>query len=177
MDLSATSSQNGLIREDSSLAETFLLIATHNTKKCWALQKRFLKYCLPSFLHTSSWCHEATWAHVKLRQIYALPTVIILLLCILFLHSFSSLWIWPGGSYLCDQAAVNRAGWQTAEEPEMWNSISRTPQNTKMKLGRESWHILNSVDAQWMCNQVMLLYKPPCPSENVTFSSQYIYFL
>lgn len=47
VDLSATSSQNGLIREDSSLAETFLLILAHNTKKCWALLKRFLKYCLP----------------------------------------------------------------------------------------------------------------------------------
>lgn len=112
-----------------------------------------------------------------MRYIYALPTAPILFPCILFSHSFSSLWIWPGGSYLCDQAAVNRAGWQTAEEPEMWNSISRTPQNTKMKLRRESWHTLNSVDAQWLCNQVMLLYKPPCPSENVTFFYDFVFCL
>ena len=58
--LPTASSQNGLIRADSSLAEAFLL----HTKKCWALLKRLLKYCLPSFLALLllvSWSDLSTW--------------------------------------------------------------------------------------------------------------------
>lgn len=121
VDLSATSSQNGLIRGDSSLAETFPLILTHNTKKCWALLWRFFEV-LPALIPGTPppGTVEPTRAHVKMRQIHALPNVIILFLCLLLARSLTrscSLWVWPGGSYLCDRAAVNRAAWQTAEEP------------------------------------------------------------
>lgn len=119
VDLSATSSQNGLIREASFLAETFLIRLT-TQRRVMLYSRGFWSIGCPRSWHASSWYWEVTQAHVKLRQIYALPNVIILFLRLLFSHFFlPPLWIWPGGSYLCDQAAVNRAAWQTAEEPEM----------------------------------------------------------
>lgn len=119
VDLSATSSQNGLIREASFLAETFLIRLT-TQRRVMLYSRGFWSIGCPRSWHASSWYREVTQAHVKLRQIYALPNVIILFLRLLFSHFFlPPLWIWPGGSYLCDQAAVNRAAWQTAEEPEM----------------------------------------------------------
>lgn len=129
VDLSASSSQNGLINEDSSLAETSFLTLTHNTKKCWA-EDVFEE--LPALISGTppSWYHDATWAHVKLRWIYALPTVIILFLHFLFTLTFPLY-----GPSLGDpihstrQLSTGQPG--RAEKAEMWKSISRIPQNTK----------------------------------------------
>lgn len=122
-DLFASSSlKYGLIREDSSLAETFLLIRIHRTKNCWAFYSRGVFEALPAlnFWHTSSWSRAATWAHVKPRHMRLFQTISSCFLPQSLSHFSASPWIWPRGSYLCDQAAVNRAAWQTAEEPEMW---------------------------------------------------------
>lgn len=116
----------------------------------------FWSIACPGFCQTSSWQHDITWAHVKLRWIYSPTNVLILFLCLLLSHSPLALWIWPGDSYLCEQTAANRAGLNC----EMlflglhWMQKWSSGEN-------KSCHIVNSSDVQWICNQVMLLHTAP----------------
>lgn len=77
-DSSVTLSQDSFIREDRSLAETFLLIHS-NTERCCALLKMFLKYCLLSFpacVLFASWSDPSACENKT--------DVTILFLCLLF---------------------------------------------------------------------------------------------
>lgn len=142
-DLFTSSSRKcGLIREDSSLAETFLLIRIHRTKNCWAFYSRGFSEALPAlnFWHTSSWRRAATWAHVKPRHMRLFPNDIILfspslslsLFCLSVDLASGILFMWPGS---CQQGSL-------ADCRGAWNVkglfLGLRKNTKKLKLRRES---------------------------------------
>lgn len=130
VDLSATSSQNGLIREASFLAETFLIRLT-TQRRVMLYSRGFWSIGCPRSWHASYWYREVTQAHVKLRQIYALPNVIISVF-----YSLTSFSLLCGSGlgdpiYVTRQLSTGQPG--RLQRSLKWKAIS-TPQNTEMKL-------------------------------------------
>lgn len=158
VELSTTSSQNGLIREDPSSAD----ISRHTDSQH--------KEALPALVSGKPplGIMTRTWAHVKLRQIFSPTNVIIRFLCLSYsLTPFS-----PCESGLVDPIYVTRQ--LPTGQPDR---LQRSLKCEMLFLGlhrmqkwcsgeNKSCHILNSLDVQWMWNQVMLLYFVPSPTPN-----------
>lgn len=158
VNLSPTSSQNGIIREDSSFAETFLLILIHNTKRCGALEVFAVLPALVSGTaplgvmtrpeHTLNW--DRSTPQQMLSSCYSVSQSLTP-----FSHCESGL---VDPIYVTRQLPTGRPGrLQRSLKCEMlFLGLHRIQ---KWSSGEnKSCCILNSLEVQWLCNQVMLLY-------------------
>lgn len=176
VELSTTSSQNGLIREDPSSAD----ISRHTDSQH--------KEALPALVSGKPplGIMTRTWAHVKLRQIFSPTNVIIRFLCLSYsLTPFSTC-----ESGLVDPIYVTRQ-LPTGQPDRLQRSLKcemlflGLHRMQKWSSGEnKSCHILNSLDVQWLWNQVMLLYFVPPHPQQATLShwkwqssSQHVFFL
>ena len=165
-----TPSQNGLIRVDSSLAVTFDLIPILQHNRNVGLL-RFLKRRLPSFLAPLLLMPPElmlNWDRSTPQQMFSH--------CFCFPYSLTQLLSSKSGPldviYVTQQLPTGQhARLQRVLKCEMlFIGLHRMQKSSSGE--NKSCDILNSLDVQWMCNQVMLLYfpfpdkQPPYPGED-----------